>query len=223
MSRSRWQNFDAYLFDLDGTLVDTAPDINAALNHSLTLAGYAGVDLALTRHWVGFGSRMLLQQALQHYQLEDAELNRQTDKMLPEFLAYYSQNLARHSQLYPTVESTLIALHKRGAKLAVVTNKLTQLSEPLLEQIGLMKFFDLVVCGDTAAAPKPDPAPVQYCLDKFELSPQQALFVGDSDTDVNAANAAGVPVVCVADGYNHGVDVATLKVDGVIQSFAELL
>ena len=223
MNRSRWHNFDAYLFDLDGTLVDTAPDINAALNHSLTQAGYANVDIALTRHWVGFGSRMLLQQALQHYQLEDTELERQTDELLPEFLNYYSQNLARHSQLYPTVESTLNALRSRGAKLAVVTNKLAQLSEPLLEQIGLMKFFDLVVCGDTAAAPKPDPAPVQYCLDRFGITARQALFVGDSDTDVNAANAAGVAVVCVADGYNHGVDVATLDVDGVIHHFAELL
>ena len=119
---------------------------------------------------------------------------------------------------------TLEKLRADGAKLAVVTNKLAQLSEPLLEEIGLSKHVDLIVCGDTASAPKPDPAPLHYCLAHFEQTDAtRALFVGDSETDVNAANAAGMPVVCVRDGYNHGVDVHTLKVDGVIDSFAELL
>ena len=94
---------------------------------------------------------------------------------------------------------------------------------PLLEQIGLRDHFDLVVCGDTAAAPKPDPAPVHYCLEALRVAPERALFVGDSETDVNAARAAGVAVVCVRDGYNHGVDVTTMDLDGVIDTFTELL
>ncbi len=217
---SSWASYDAYLFDLDGTLVDTAPDINAALNFCLDRAGFDAVDEALTRHWVGHGARVLIGQALQHHHNAATEV----DVLLPDFLEYYSGHLADHSRIYPEVTDALTALRAKGAQLAVVTNKLTELSVPLLEQIGLAPYFDLVVCGDTAAAPKPDPAPVKYCLDRFGgLAPNRALFVGDSETDVNAANAAGVPVVCVRDGYNHGVDVTTLALNGVIDSFSELL
>ena len=94
---------------------------------------------------------------------------------------------------------------------------------PLLEQIGIIELFDLVVCGDTAKAPKPDPAPVDLCLQRFEVTQDATLFVGDSDTDVKAAQAAGVAVVCMRDGYNHGADVTTLGADGVIDEFSELL
>lgn len=214
-----WGTFDAYLFDLDGTLVDTAPDINAALNHCLTEAGLAEVDEALTRHWVGHGSRVLLAQALQHHHVSEIDI----ESLLEPFLAFYSANLSTHSVIYPGVTDTLQTLRDRGASLAVVTNKLTQLSEPLLEGIGLAPMFGLIVCGDTAAAPKPDPAPVQLCLDHFGVTADATLFVGDSETDVNAARAAGTPVVCVRDGYNHGVDVTRLPVDGVIDHFSELL
>ncbi len=213
------QFYDAYLFDLDGTLVDTAPDINAALNYCLQQANLPSVDESLTRHWVGHGSRVLIGQALQHHHVAETPI----ETLLPDFLSYYSNHLAEYSQIYPGVIQTLETLRVRGAKLAVVTNKLTELSVPLLEQIGLMPYFDIVVCGDTAVAPKPDPAPVRYCLDHFELGPDQVLFVGDSDTDVNAANACGCAVVCVRNGYNHGVDVTTLAVDGVIDHFEELL
>lgn len=218
-----WASYDAYLFDLDGTLVDTAPDINAALNFCLSQAGLAEVDESLTRHWVGHGSRTLIAQALQHHEATSAPIETLTDTLLPGFLDYYRNNLSAHSQIYPGVLQTLEAMRARGAKLAVVTNKLTELSVPLLEQIGLIELFDLVVCGDTASAPKPDPAPVDLCLQTFSVSPDAALFVGDSVTDVDAAKAAGVAVVCMRDGYNHGIDVTTLGADGVIVEFSELL
>jgi phosphoglycolate phosphatase len=214
-----WASFDAYLFDLDGTLVDTAPDINAALNHSLRQAGLNPVDQALTRHWVGHGSRVLIAQALQHHHVSEIEI----DTLLEPFLTYYRANLSTDSVIYPGVTDTLMTLRNRGARLAVVTNKLTALSVPLLEGIGLAPLFDLIVCGDTTTAPKPDPAPVQFCLDHFDVAAGATLFVGDSETDVNAARAAGVAVVCVRDGYNHGVDVTTLPVSGVIDNFSELL
>jgi phosphoglycolate phosphatase len=219
VSQHHWNTFEAYLFDLDGTLVDTAPDINAALNFCLQQANLPTVDEDLTRHWVGHGSRVLIRQALQHHHVAHTDI----DALLPAFLDYYTHHLADHSQIYPSVEQTLSTLAQRGAKLAVVTNKLTELSMPLLEQIGLLPYFDLVVCGDTAAAPKPDPAPVQYCLDTFGVTAAQSLFVGDSETDVSAAQSCNMAVVCVRDGYNHGVDVTTLPVSGVIDSFAELL
>ncbi len=219
MTHRSWAEFAGYLFDLDGTLVDTAPDINAALNHTLRQAGYDEIDESLTRHWIGHGVRMLLTQALKHREITADEL----ENLLPVFTEYYQANTNTLSQIYPGVIDTLHTLRERGAKLAVVTNKLTHFTHPLLDGLGLTPLFDLIVCGDTAAAPKPDAAPVQWCLDHFALAREQVLFVGDSDTDVNAARAAGVAVVCVRDGYNHGVDVTTLAVDGVIDHFNELL
>lgn len=216
---SVWSGYDGYLFDLDGTLVDTAPDINAALNVSLKNAGLNGVDIGLTRHWVGHGSRTLINQALAYL----GQAQRDIEPLLEDFLHHYRNNLATHSQIYPGVEQTLKQLKCSGTQLAVVTNKLAELSEPLLADIGLAAYFDLIVSGDTAHAPKPDPAPVLLCLQAFSLTPRQTLFVGDSDTDVNAALAADVDVVCVRDGYNHGVDVTTLGATGVIDNFEELL
>lgn len=216
---NRWSGYRSYLFDLDGTLVDTAPDINAALNYSLDQAGLGQVDISLTRHWVGHGSRMLISQSLEYLQQQQLDI----DPLLGDFLDYYRANLAVHSIIYPEVTATLIALKQAGARLAVVTNKLAELSEPLLADIGLAHHFDLIVCGDTASAPKPDPAPVNLCLHEFDLPASEVLFVGDSDTDVKAARAANVDVVCVRDGYNHGVDVTTLGATGIIDSFSELV
>ena len=218
MSEARYR---AYLFDLDGTLVDSVPDIDQALNHALATADLPPVAESLTRHWIGHGSRTLIQQALQHHQqLADTTA---IDQLIGPFLSHYKANIAVHSKIYPQVRETLSTLKQAGSKLAVVTNKLTELSEPLLKDIGLYDFFDLIVCGDTADQPKPAADPIVLCLEHFDLTPAQVLMVGDSETDVLAAKAANVDVACVRDGYNHGVDVTTLDPDFVITSFAELL
>jgi phosphoglycolate phosphatase len=211
--------YRGYLFDLDGTLVDTAPDISAALNHALGIVGLESVDEALTRHWVGHGSRVLVQQALLHQGgPEDAlaEVQRQ-------FLEYYERHIADHSAPYPYVVETLQVLRDRGARLAVVTNKLTRLSVPLLQALGLAQLFHTVVCGDTAAQPKPAADPALHACAAMGLEAAEALFVGDSETDVACARAAGCPVVCVADGYNHGVPAHQLGADAVIDSFKDLV
>ena len=218
MSEARYR---AYLFDLDGTLVDSVPDIDQALNHALATADLPPVAESLTRHWIGHGSRTLIQKALQHHQqLADTTA---IDQLIGPFLSHYKANIAVHSKIYPQVRETLSTLKQSGSKLAVVTNKLTELSEPLLKDIGLYDFFDLIVCGDTTAQPKPAADPIVLCLEHFDLTPPQVLMVGDSETDVLAAKAANVDVACVRDGYNHGVDVTTLDPDFVITSFAELL
>ena len=214
------RSYEAYLFDLDGTLVDTVPDIDRALNHALATVGLAHVDLSLTRHWIGHGSRTLIKQALEYQQQAAAEPD--IDQLITPFLDYYKANIAVHSHIYPEVKEALSTLQQRGIKLAVVTNKLTELSEPLLQDIGLYEFFDLIVCGDTASKPKPDPAPINLCLEQFAYAPEQVLMVGDSETDVLAAQAASVDVACMRDGYNHGIDVATLKADFILESFADL-
>jgi phosphoglycolate phosphatase len=167
---------------------------------------------------VGHGAKVLIEQALAHF-----DTSADIDALLPRFLAFYEANIAVNSTPYPDVVTTLQTLRRSHAKLAVVTNKLTHLTETLLATIQMRDLFDLVVCGDTTPTPKPDPAPVQYCLDRFGVAAADALYVGDSETDVVAAKAARVPVVCVRDGYNHGIDVATLEPDGIIDTFAELL
>ena len=215
------REYQAYLFDLDGTLVDTAPDINVALNHSLENFGFQPVSESHTRHWIGYGGRVLIHQALEHQRF-DGDLEKQLDIMLEPFLDYYSEHHASLSTIYPSVEETLTRLRARGAKLAVVTNKITRLSTQILDSLSLTDYFDLIVCGDTTPTPKPDPASVHYCLDRFDVAPQDALFVGDSITDVSAARAAGAAIICVRDGYNHGDDVTTLDVDGVIDLFADI-
>lgn len=221
MSAAWRKAYSAYLFDLDGTLVDTAPDINTALNHALSGMDCAAVDETLTRHWIGHGARVVIEQALRHHRYNAP--TEQVDAALKHFLDYYGNHLCDESRPYPGVVNTLSTLRAGGAKLAVVTNKMSTLSEPLLDQIGLRDYFELIVSGDTAEHPKPAPDPVNLCLRAFNLQPNACLFVGDSETDVLAARAAGVPVVCMRDGYNHGVDVTTLKPDGVVQHFADLL
>jgi phosphoglycolate phosphatase len=213
------KRYPAYLFDLDGTLVDTAPDINAALNRTLVAAGYPAVDEALTRHWVGFGVRALVIQALERHGLPEAR----TDDLVEVFIGHYEAEIAVRSQPYPGVVEALQTLREGGARLGVVTNKRAQFTEPLLEALRLDGYFDTVVSGDTAAEPKPAPIPALYACEVLRTVPSDALFVGDSDTDVRCARAAGCPVVVVRDGYNHGTPATELGADAVIDSFLELV
>jgi phosphoglycolate phosphatase len=215
--------YQGYLFDLDGTLVDTAPDLNAALNHVLRSHGYPSVDETLTRHWVGHGAKKLVLQALQLQKHRHDLTAEHQDELVAAFIGYYEANIAELSQPYPGVVQALSELQQRGAKLAVVTNKLTRLSTPLLSALDLTRFFDVIVCGDTAAAPKPAADPAVHACRSLDIAVEEALFVGDSDTDVRCARAAGCPVVVVRDGYNHGTPAIELGADAVIETFSDLV
>ncbi len=218
------RRYNAYLFDLDGTLVDTAPDINAALNAALSSGGFPEVTEALTRHWVGHGSRVLLQQALTHHGVPDLSSDETLmARLLKVFIEYYSGHIADFSRPYPGVEEALLALQSRGARLAIVTNKLTGLSTQVLAELQLDRHFTAVVCGDTLPQHKPDPAPALHACRLLNVAPIDALFVGDSVTDVDTARAAGCSVVCVRDGYNHGTPAGQLGADAVIDSLIQLL
>lgn len=215
-------SYDAYLFDLDGTLVDTAPDLMHALNATLTHAGYSEVGLDLTRLWVGHGAKVMLAEAVSHQgrsNLSDEEL----EKYFTFFLERYGERIAVDSVPYPGVVDSLTALASRTQKLGVVTNKLQGLSMRLLRELDLYKFFNIVVGGDTLQVRKPEPQPILYACNELVSSPAETLFVGDSTTDVKAARAAGCPVVCVRDGYNHNTPPNELGADHVIDSFCQLL
>ncbi len=215
--------YDGYLFDLDGTLVDTAPDINAALNHALQRHGYTGVDEAITRHWIGHGARVLIRQALQNQQAAAATSDTITDALLTDFIRYYEEHIADNSKPYPGVIDALKQLRRRGAKLAVVTNKLTTLSEQVLDALELTRYFESIVCGDSTDNPKPAADPALLACRELSVPVTRVLFVGDSATDVDCARAAGCDVVCVPDGYNHGIAASELGADAVIESLQDLV
>ena len=213
-------SYAAYLFDLDGTLVDTAPDLSRALNHSLAQEGLGEVDESLTRHWVGHGVRAMLQAAFEHLgvRAEAGVLGRHQAWLVD----HYAAHIADYSLPYPTVVETLAALASR-APLAVVTNKPTDLSNRLLDALDLARFFEVVVGRGATANFKPHPEPALYACHHLAAPVERALFVGDSETDVLCARAAGCDVVLYRHGYNHGKDPDDLGADRVIDSFDALV
>lgn len=212
------REYAGYLFDLDGTLIDTAPDLHRALNQGLTSSGYPIVDESLTRDCIGHGGRAMISSALQHH----GHSTERIEEIHALFLNYYSSHIADASKPYPHVESTLKRLRHRGARLGVVTNKNSLLTQRLLAALRFDQYFDAVVAGDTAARPKPAADPVELALHRMGLTPKETLFVGDSNTDVDAARAAGISVICVTYGYSHGIPADQLGADGTIQSFLDL-
>ena len=216
--------YRAYLFDLDGTLVDSAPDINSALNVALAAATLPPVDEQLTRHWIGHGARVVLEQAFAHHGVAARAADEpEMARLLRIFIDHYSGHIADASRPYPGVADTLRELASRGARLAVVTNKLGALSNLLLEALGLDRYFDAVVCGDSLAQRKPDPAPALLACRLLGAAPHETLFVGDSTTDVETARNAGCVIVCVRDGYNHGIAPEALGADALVDSLLELV
>ena len=213
--------YDAYLFDLDGTLVDTAPDLMAGLNACLTEHGYSAVDEELTRRWVGHGAAKMIEQALVH-QGSDGPPAQLARSMLDRFLDYYVAHIADESAPYPGVREALTSLDPR-ARLGVVTNKVTRLTTALLDALDLSRCFEVVVCGDTLGVYKPAADPALYACAALGADPAQTLFVGDSITDVQCARAAGCDVVCVRYGYSGGIAAEDLGADGLIDSLTYLL
>ena len=213
--------YDAYLFDLDGTLVDTAPDLMAGLNACLTEHGYSAVDEELTRRWVGHGAAKMIEQALAH-QGSDGPPAQLARSMLDRFLDYYVAHIADESAPYPGVREALTSLDPR-ARLGVVTNKVTRLTTALLDALDLSRCFEVVVCGDTLGVYKPAADPALHACASLGTDPARTLFVGDSITDVQCARAAGCDVVCVRYGYSGGIALEDLGADSLIDSLTCLV
>ncbi len=203
------------IFDLDGTLVDTARDITEALNHAIKPHGLKPVSVEETTALIGEGTTRLIQKALSPLGKPDEET---VKAALKSFLDYYSENLAVHSRLYPNVKKTLSKL--KSFDRAVLSNKREDLSRRLLEDLGIAGEFVLIAGSDTTSSRKPSPEPVRYVLDKTGVLPEEALVIGDSPYDIEAAKGAGVKSVAVTYGYR---DRALLKdADYVIEDFTEL-
>lgn len=209
----------AILFDLDGTLVDSIPDLAAAVDKLRSVIGLPPAGVEQVRLWIGQGARSLVGKAIADYKGDDLPL----DKAHQQFLGFYQEVASCHSALYPGVEQCLQQLVKNEIKLAVVTNKPDRFIPSLLANLNIASYFDCVVGADTAGVCKPDPAPLHYAMNELQALPENSLMVGDSITDIDAARNAGVQVVGVSYGYNHGLPIEQSNPDWVVDSLLDLL
>jgi phosphoglycolate phosphatase len=209
------------LIDLDGTLVDSAPDLAFCVDETLKHLGLPPQGLERVRDWVGNGVEKLICRAL------TGDINGKPDqatleRAMPVFLDLYDRNIAQRSHLFPGIREGMDALRAQGIQLGCVTNKIARFTETLLQNLGVRQQFAIVVSGDTLPQKKPHPAPLLHAAHFFGIAPEDAMMVGDSVHDGEAARAAGFQVVCVSYGYNHGVDIRSAQPDAVIDSLLEL-
>ena len=210
----------AVTIDLDGTLADTIPDLAAAANTMLGELGRAALGLERIRTFVGKGIPKLVERTLADA-FVDGVPGGLMERALPVYERCYADCNGRHSALYPGVLEGLEALRGMGMPLACVTNKSGRFTVPLLEQLGLARYFEQVVAGDTLPKKKPDPAQFLHACAAFGVAPRDMLVIGDSVNDAEAARAAGCPIFCVTYGYNEGRDVRELDVDAIVGSLFE--
>lgn len=215
----------ALLFDLDGTLLDSAPDLAAATDRMLLDLGYAAAGEARVRQWVGNGSRRLVQRALAFAlgRGEEAVDAAAIDEAQALFMRRYGACCTERSVLYAGVYDALLHWAGRGVAMACVTNKPARFTEALLTHFGLSAFMPVAVSGDTLAVRKPDPAPLLWACEQLRVAPQRTVMIGDSRNDVQAARNAGMAVICVSYGYNYGRPVTQERPDAVVDSLLELV
>lgn len=206
------------VFDLDGTLVDTAPDLVCATNHVLGLRNLVPVDGAEVRPYVSFGARRMIEHALTlRGQLLPAE---EVDHLLGQFLDFYAENIAVESRPFDLVPELLDTFAERGLRLAVCTNKREDMSRKLLTELGLADRFQAICGRDTFPVCKPHPDHLTGAILRSGGSAIRAVMIGDSDTDVQTARAAGIPIIGVTFGYSD-VAMRDLQADVVIDHYAE--
>ncbi|CCD92435.1 phosphoglycolate phosphatase [Bradyrhizobium sp. ORS 375] len=207
------------VFDLDGTLVDTAPDLINALNHILQREGLRPLPLASARKMIGHGARKLLERGLEAEGrfASPAEM----EQLTADFIGFYAENIAIESRPFEGLEAALDELAGRGCQFAVCTNKLEWLSKRLLDQLGLTSRFAAICGADTFGVAKPDPAILRQTIAQAGGEVGAAIMVGDAGTDVGAARRAGVPVIGCTFGYTD-VPIAELNPDHLIDHMREL-
>jgi len=214
----------AILFDLDGTLIDSAPDLALAINHMLTSIGREPISPTIIRSWVGNGASILVQRGLSGQAQIDEDLDPDLlAKALAIFLEFYAQNLCVDTVTYPHVRSTLKILKAKGYQLAIVTNKPFDFIQPILDGLELNGLFELLIGGDTLEKRKPDPLPLHYTCEKLGVTVEQCVMVGDSKNDVLAANAAQMQSIGLSYGYNYGEDINEHNPDISFDDFADII
>lgn len=210
------------LIDVDGTLVDSVPDLAYCVDEMLKQLGMPTRGEEAVREWVGNGVVRLTERALVN-DLNGYPDQALFDKAMPIFNELYAENTSKRSKLYDGVLDGMEFLKSLDLKIGCVTNKAAQFTIPLLKDLGLHDEFEVIICGDTLEKKKPDPAPLLYASKQLGVKPEESLMLGDSKSDVKAARAADFAIICVSYGYNHGEDIRHYEPDAVIDSMAELV
>ena len=209
------ESIRAVLLDLDGTLLDTAPELTASASDMLAELGLAPVPATKIREFIGKGIPHLVRKTLD-YSLGRAADERRIGSGLESFFFHYEKRNGQTAKPYPGVIEGLTTLHSLGYSLACVTNKTARFTDPLLESTGLASFFGAVISGDSVPRKKPAPDPVLAACERLGVAPAQAVMVGDSMNDALAARAAGCGILLVPYGYSEGLDVQTIDCDGIV-------
>ena len=205
------------MIDLDGTLIHTAPDLADCANRMLADLGRAPAPVETVMTWIGNGVPRLVKRALTGQMLAEPE-EALFEKALAIFQKHYLAHVSDLSRPFPGVVAGLDRLKARGFHLACITNKAEAFTLPLLKNLDLYKYFELVLSGDSLPKQKPDPLPLLHACRHFGITPDHGMLIGDSSNDVEAARAAGMPVLCVPYGYNHGHDIRESHPDAVVES-----
>ena len=212
------QPIRAVLFDLDGTLIDTLPDLHAAACAMLNDLGRPPLPLESIRAYVGRGIPNLIKRVLANSLHVAEDPNPPPPEAVASYRRHYARENGRNAKVYPGVLEGLASLHAQGVPLGVVTNKADTFIQPLLEQTGLSGYFEVLVGGDRLPKVKPDPMPLVWACGRLGVSPAETLFIGDSINDALAARAAGCPVFLLPYGYNEDRDVHELDCDAIVES-----
>jgi len=209
------------LIDVDGTLVDSVPDLAYCVDEMLKALDMPVRGEQRVRHWVGNGVERLVRRGLIN-ELDGEPDEALFEKAMPIFNDLYAENTSKRSCLYPGVTEALEFLKGTGVKIGCVTNKAAQFTLPIIKDLGIADYFEIVVCGDTLAKKKPDPLPLLHSAEQLGVKPEMSLMLGDSMSDVKAARAAGFDIICMSYGYNHGEDIHESNPDAVVDSMDEI-
>jgi phosphoglycolate phosphatase len=211
------EHIKAVIIDLDGTLLDTAADIHAAINHMRADLGLAPADAGFVRDSIGKGTEALVRKVLA-IDLDADAISARFEGAHTAYLRHYARTNGEFATLYPGVIDGLEAMKAKDLRLACVTNKPYSLAKDLLKKTGLSSYFEVVYGGDSLSKKKPHPLPMQKACEALDASPEQTVAIGDSSNDAEAARAAGCWVLTVPYGYNHGQPVQEIESDGIVET-----
>jgi len=220
----KFTNKEVLIFDLDGTLIDSVPDLALSTNKMLEALNMTTYSTDVIRSWVGNGAEVLTKRALSGSINISSELNPSiVEKALSIFLDFYSKNVCVDTCLYPNVKNTLETLQSNGYRLVIVTNKPEQFISPILETFGLNNLFEIIVGGDSLPKRKPDPMQLEYVCKTLSVNASKCVMIGDSKNDIFAATAANMESIGLTYGYNHGENIKSQGATLVLDDFADII
>ncbi|MEA3290411.1 MAG: phosphoglycolate phosphatase [Campylobacterota bacterium] len=217
------KNKKLILFDLDGTLIDSVPDLANAVNHTLTTIGKEPFSEDEIREWVGNGSATLTKRALSGSADIDPNLDEEYFKKAHKILLeFYGNNVCIETKLYDGVKETLTDLKNKGFKLTIITNKPFAFIDPILKNLQLDELFEKSIGADSLEKKKPDPLPLTYMCEEMNCHIEHAVMIGDSKNDILAAKAAGIDSIGVTYGYNYGDNISIYEPDLIVEHFSHI-